>query len=204
MGCGCEKNKLNTVNLSMSSSNPVAPVLNESTNNILKSTNSISFSTDKIKIINKQNAEDASTMENTVYHPYSPKGSLLRFTATKIVCENLAAAKELVATKNPPLALGEPAVVKYYDGDGNINLLFCIGTGPNEKDIMFNVTGDSETGEDMSAVLYRLSLLESKMRATDENITKLQETNNLQDASINMILNEIAGFDNSIEWVTEW
>lgn len=204
MGCGCEKNKLNTVNLSMSSSNPVAPVLNESTNNILKSTNSISFSTDKIKIINKQNAEDASTMENTVYHPYSPKGSLLRFTATKIVCENLAAAKELVATKNPPLALGEPAVVKYYDGDGNINLLFCIGTGPNEKDIMFNVTGDSETGEDMSAVLYRLSLLESKIRATDENITKLQETNNLQDASINMILNEIAGFDNSIEWVTEW
>lgn len=204
MGCGCEKNKLNTVNLSMSSSNPVAPVLNESTNNILKSTNSISFSTDKIKIINKQNAEDASTVENTVYHPYSPKGSLLRFTATKIVCENLAAAKELVATKNPPLALGEPAVVKYYDGDGNINLLFCIGTGPNEKDIMFNVTGDSETGEDMSAVLYRLSLLESKIRATDENITKLQETNNLQDASINMILNEIAGFDNSIEWVTEW
>lgn len=204
MGCGCEKNKLNTVNLSASSSKPVIPVSNESTNNILKSTNSISFSTDKIKIINKQNGEDSSADENVTYHPYSPKGSLLRFTATKIVCENLAAAKELVATKNPPLALGEPAVVKYYDGDGNINLLFCIGTGPNEKDIMFNVTGDSETGEDMSAVLYRLSLLEGKMRTADENITKLQETNNLQDASINMILNEIAGFDNSIEWVTEW
>lgn len=204
MGCGCEKNKLNTVNLSASSSKPVIPVSNESTNNILKSTNSISFSTDKIKIINKQNVEDSSADENVTYHPYSPKGSLLRFTATKIVCENLAAAKELVATKNPPLALGEPAVVKYYDGDGNINLLFCIGTGPNEKDIMFNVTGDSETGEDMSAVLYRLSLLEGKMRTADENITKLQETNNLQDASINMILNEIAGFDNSIEWVTEW
>ena len=204
MGCGCEKNKLNTVNLSASSSKSVIPVSNESTNNILKSTNSISFSTDKIKIINKQNAEDSSADENVTYHPYSPKGSLLRFTATKIVCENLAAAKELVATKNPPLALGEPAVVKYYDGDGNINLLFCIGTGPNEKDIMFNVTGDSETGEDMSAVLYRLSLLEGKMRTADENITKIQETNNLQDASINMILNEIAGFDNSIEWVTEW
>lgn len=204
MGCGCEKNKLNTVNLSASSSKSVIPVSNESTNNILKSTNSISFSTDKIKIINKQNTEESSADENVTYHPYSPKGSLLRFTATKIVCENLAAAKELVATKNPPLALGEPAVVKYYDGDGNINLLFCIGTGPNEKDIMFNVTGDSETGEDMSAVLYRLSLLEGKMRTADENITKIQETNNLQDASINMILNEIAGFDNSIEWVTEW
>lgn len=204
MGCGCEKNKLNTVNLSASSSKSVIPVSNESTNNILKSTNSISFSTDKIKIINKQNTEESSADENVTYHPYSPKGSLLRFTATKIVCENLAAAKELVATKNPPLSLGEPAVVKYYDGDGNINLLFCIGTGPNEKDIMFNVTGDSETGEDMSAVLYRLSLLEGKMRTADENITKLQETNNLQDASINMILNEIAGFDNSIEWVTEW
>lgn len=204
MGCGCEKNKSNAVNLSASSSDPIMPVSNEPTNNILKSTiNSISFSTDKIKIVNAQ-CDDSSAETDITYHPYSPKGSLLRFTATKIVCENLAAAKELVSTKNPPLALGEPAVVKYYDGDGKINLLFCIGTGPNEKDIMFSATGDSETGEDMSAVLYRLSLLEGKMRAAEENIVEIQNINNIQDTSINMILNTIEGLDNSIEWQTEW
>lgn len=165
MGCNCNNTEKNYTNFNTSAENN----MQQSDNFLLGSTG----------IVNN-NPEDYN-------HRYQPEQPLLKFLASKRPCEDLEAAKNLINRRRPPLVLGQPAVVQYYDENDNIRLLFCIGAAPDSSAIMFQIT--DEGGGVPSSLVERIVALEEQMAVVDASIEALKAKDIQQDISINLALN---------------
>lgn len=163
--------------------------------------------------LNNMGYEENFLGHNHERHPEEP---IFHFTVNKTPAANLNEAMQLIYRKRPPLKLGEPAAVQYYDKDieGNdiVSLLFCIG-GANRKEAkMFMVTSnaggsdDHVTREEFEELAQKVEIIDGQVVEVEASVEELQEASKLftekisaLNQKVNTINNEISDINNDID-----